>query len=234
MLQSKYAAKELQRALKDVFESKTLGQATTRLVIPSIDLAKGQTVVFKTPHLPDLTRDRHFSAVDVLLATAAAPTYFPHATIQTGSAYCDGGLWANNPSMVAFAEALKMRSCCGRPVDPRFEVDEIKMLSVGTGKVNYSLVPATDAKTGLVWWGPKLIDLIGNSQAQGVNFQTEYVLGDRLHRVDFLLPDDTWKLDAIKHIDTLIHCGREKAHEELPKIKTKFFSGEKRTFHPFD
>jgi len=50
--------------------------------IPSVDLTRGQTVVFKTPHLPGMIRDRALPVVDVLMATTAAPTYFPHAVIQ--------------------------------------------------------------------------------------------------------------------------------------------------------
>jgi patatin-like phospholipase/acyl hydrolase len=104
--QSKYDGKRLKEALDEVFGSRTLEEAKTRLIIPSVDLTSGKTVVFKTPHQPNFIRDRHFLAVDVVVATTAAPTYFPHGVMKPGTAYIDGGVWANNPSMAAYVEAI--------------------------------------------------------------------------------------------------------------------------------
>lgn len=98
LLHPKYDGDELRRSLVEVFGEHTLEAVRrSRLVIPSVDLTRGHTVVFKTPHMPGLVRDRRYRIVDVLLATTAAPTYLPHATIGNGSAYVDGGIWANNP-----------------------------------------------------------------------------------------------------------------------------------------
>lgn len=232
LLQSKYDAVELQRALKEVFEARTLEKAKTRLVVPAVDLSKGQTVVFKTPHLPGLDRDRHLAATEIVMATAAAPTYFPHACIKQGSAYCDGGMWANNPSMVAYAEAIKIRDCCKRKEDICFEPDEIEMLSIGTGKSSYSFIPPTN-QAGLLWWGPRLVDLLMYSQAQGINFQAEYLLGQRLVRVDYPIPEKSWKLDSIDLVDQLTHLGRETAHEQFSTLEAKFFDSPAVVFTPF-
>src|SRR5207253_2507403 len=96
---SKYNSTELKRALQRVLGDRLLGQSSKRLVIPAYDLVRDNVHLFKTPHHPRLLRDWRLPMVDVALATSAAPTYFP-ATIVDGIALIDGGVWANNPSMV--------------------------------------------------------------------------------------------------------------------------------------
>ena len=54
-----------------------LKAARTRLAIPAYDASMGRIYVFKTPHNPDRAQDADAPAVDVALATSAAPTYFP-------------------------------------------------------------------------------------------------------------------------------------------------------------
>jgi patatin-like phospholipase/acyl hydrolase len=233
ILQCKYDSRHLERSLKDVFKTRTLENAKTRLVIPAVDLTCGRTIVFKTPHLPGLSRDRVYSAADVVLATTAAPTYFPHSVINTGSAYCDGGLWANNPSMVGYAEAIKIREECKRTEDPRFETNEIFILSVGTGRPTYSLKPP-DARAGLGWWGPRLIDTMFVSQGQGIAFQAHYVLGERHKRVDYDIPDTSWSLDNTKLISELFHYGEKKAHEVIRELKPIFFTAPAPSYKKFD
>ncbi len=230
----KYEATALRSALEEVFADRTIeGLNCCRAVIPSVDLTRGQTVVFKTPHLPGLVRDRRLRIVDVLLTTTAAPTYFPHASIGEGSAYVDGGLWANNPTMVAVAEALRIGSVCVRPeVDPKFDLDGITVLSVGTGQTRYVARPPAGGG-GIVWWLVPLIEIMSSSQAQGVHFQSQYVLRDRYCRVDFEVPGNSWKLDSAEIVDQLIHIGAEKAVERLDEVRRFFSAGRTTPFVGF-
>lgn len=231
----KYESGPLRDALEEVFGNRTIEELRCcRTVIPSVDLTKGQTVVFKTPHLPDLVRDRRFRVVDVVLATTAAPTYFPHATFGVGSAYVDGGVWANNPTMVAVAEALRIGKGCRRPgVDRDVALEAITVLSVGTGRAPYFAKPPAGGG-GIAWWLAPLLELVSVSQAQGVHFQSSYVLGDRYHRVDFDLPNASWKLDCIDVVDQLIHLGRDRAAEHLASIQNQFLFQPTSPYVPFE
>src|SRR3546814_17592465 len=74
------------------------------MVVPSWDVQRGGVHVFKTPHHDRLRRDWRTSMVDVANATAAAPLYLPAARVG-GLRLIAGGVWANNPSVVAIAEA---------------------------------------------------------------------------------------------------------------------------------
>jgi len=105
LLRSKYPAGRLRAALTDVFGDRTFGESTKRLIITSYNLGSDDVYLFRTPHLPHLARDWRESVVDVAMATSAAPTYLPGVSLH-GARLVDGGLWANNPSTVALAEAV--------------------------------------------------------------------------------------------------------------------------------
>ena len=55
-------------------------------------------------------------------ATSAAPIYYSTQEIDDGSWLIDGGIVANNPSLLGYAEAKKL-----------FPNNNIKILSIGTG-----------------------------------------------------------------------------------------------------
>ena len=58
-----------------------------------------------------------------------------HVALARGSAYTDGALWANNPGIVAYGEAMRIREHCRRrQIDPPFDESDIRVLSIGTGK----------------------------------------------------------------------------------------------------
>lgn len=229
--QSKYESTELKKSLEEVFGDQTIEDAKVRVVIPAVDMTRGQTIVFKTPHLPNMFRDRHYRVVDVLLATTAAPTYFPHAVIDEGSAYVDGGMWANNPSMVAIVEALKIRDAANREErDLPIDQESIYLLSIGTGKASYFAKPPENG-AGVVWWAPHLFNVSSVAQSQGVNFQTRYMLGDRAFRVDYDLPDGTWSLDSVDMLAQMTKIGHERSIEHLATLQPVFFAS--RAMHPF-
>lgn len=217
---SKYDSAVLRATLLKVFKQAKVKDAQCLLTIPSVDLTKGQTVVMKTANFAGLTRDPERLMVDVLMATAAAPTYFPHATIEPGSAYVDGGLWANNPTLIAYAEAVKMRQkgAARAPVN----LGQIRILSIGTGAQKYSISPPGLA-AGIVFWLEPLFEVIANSQSQGVDFAMRYLVPESQYmRVDFEITDKTWKLDNTAIVDRLCHLGREKAVENLERYRNLF------------
>ena len=112
-----YDIRELERVLKNEFTREgqplRMRDAMTRLCIPSIDITNGKVTVYKTPHSVVYPKEETFFADaekemwNVALASAAAPFYFRPARLQ--ESYCaDGGLWANNPTLVGIIEAIKL------------------------------------------------------------------------------------------------------------------------------
>ena len=126
----------LNAALKDVLGDETVAELYARrgiaLCIPAVNIETQKSWVYKTPHDNKdhrLQRDNDYRLVDVCMSSAAAPIVFPvHGvtkpkdTAGTVNWFVDGGLWANNPVIVALIEAL-----CFAPADA-----EIQLISVST------------------------------------------------------------------------------------------------------
>lgn len=231
----KYRADALRSALEAAVGDRTLDAATRRLIVPAVNLARGEPVVFRTPHLPGSARHRNCRAVDVALATTAAPTYFPHAEIEPGSAYCDGGLWASNPAVVAYAEACRISAQCTRAgVDPVFEPKDTSILSIGTGQRCYFIAPPGD-QAGLAFWWPRILEVMGACQSQGVDFQARHFFGEsRYKRVDFRLHDKSWTSDKVSALPRLVEMGREAASRSLDELRATMLDGVRPPFTPFD
>lgn len=105
----KFSDKPLKVALHKVFGDRVLGESENLLCIPSYTITDARPWVFKFDH-PEgkLNRDNGIRYMDVALATSAAPTYFPVAENPDyhNKQFIDGGVWANNPTLVGFLEAL--------------------------------------------------------------------------------------------------------------------------------
>ena len=224
----------LNDAFTSAFGDLTIGEVRgARLIVPTVDLSNGRTHVFRTPHLPDETTDADVKVKDVLIAATAAPTYFPHKTMPDGNAYADGGLYAVNPAMIAFAEAMKIKQFCTRETcDPRYDTADIHIVSIGTGNSKFSLVPP-GAEAGQLYWASRVADVMGYSQTDGLESPLQFVLGDRYKRINFDLPDATWTLDAIEYIPQLFDIGRQEANRTFDDIASVCFSEAAAEYVPF-
>ena len=105
----KFSDGPLKEVLNEIFKDKKLVDSNNLLCIPSYSVTDAKPWVFKYDHKEgDLSRDNKAKYVDVALATSAAPTYFPMAEMDyyDYKQFIDGGVWANNPTMVGLIEAL--------------------------------------------------------------------------------------------------------------------------------
>jgi len=173
LLSAKYSNKQLLELLKDVLGEKRLEDAYTMLCIPSIEHHKAEPKVFKTPHHKDYILDGCRFMWEVALATSAAPLFFPAAEIGEAECKIDGGLWANNPLLVAIAEAKKLG----------FGLEQVKILSLGTGDSIYQVSNEVAKKSGLKSWGTNLVDLTFQVQSKSATYTASYLLGENLCRI---------------------------------------------------
>lgn len=134
---------ELESALRRRFGEHLLGEANTRLVIPSFMMPKTEIAVFKTDHHRDFGNDHLTPMWRVARSTSAAPTYLKGLEDkESGKVFLDGGLWANNPVMIAIVDAL---SCYD------LSPEQIDILSIGTGNSPFEL-KTKDIFGGLFAW----------------------------------------------------------------------------------
>lgn len=230
---ARFCPHALQASFDEGFGDRTLRDVLhTRLIIPSVDLSQGQPHVFRSRHLPEGVRDQDLKISDVVIASTAAPTYFPHRQIQD-RAYVDGGVWAADPSMLAFCETMRIRQfCTHKGIDSSSNTQDIHLLSVGTGRAQFSLSPP-GADAGLLYWAPRVADVMGTSQVQGLHLPLKYLLGDRYRHVNFRM-ERKWGLDEVEHIPDLFEMGRRRADATFDWIKDSFLQHRRDPFRPFE
>lgn len=189
----KYDHRPLETLLYGALKDSVLGESSARLVIPAFMVPTSEIAVFKTDHHPDYKRDHRTFAWEVCRATSAAPTYFsPHE--RNGRAFIDGGLWANNPILVAVTEAL---SC--------FDVSpaQLRILSIGTGNQPYQ-ISLKDARGGLWNWRTLVLGAMSlstdNAAAQvGLMIGPERVLRLEPEQQIASIEMDDWQ-EAVRHL----------------------------------
>lgn len=168
-----YDSQILEEELLRIFGDTPLGDANTRLCIPSFEGRHGEPWIYKTPHHPDYKKDRVERMVKVGLATSAAPSYFK-AVPNNGYIMVDGGLWANNPIMNAVTDAL---TC--------FDIDrrQVRVLSLGCGETSFTVDPARSVG-GMFQWRD-VITAAMRAQSLNALGQSYLLLGkDNVVRLD--------------------------------------------------
>jgi patatin-like phospholipase/acyl hydrolase len=216
LVQSRYDASALRAALEEVFQDKKLGDATKHLVIPATSANTGDVYIYKTPHHPRFMTDRHETAVNVALATAAAPTYFPAHVAPTGVTLLDGGLWANNPSMVGVVEALAILD------QPR---DAIRVLSLGCTTTPMRLSAFARRSGGLAAWAKPAVAWLMRGQAVTATNQAGLLVGkENILRIQPEVEAGVFALDNAGSIQELIGLGNEQARSHCGRVDGVFLS----------
>ena len=174
LLRYSYDQDALAQVLRERLGDRKLGSAQVRLCIPSFEGVHGEVYIFKTPHHPDFRKDLHESMLKVALATSAAPTYY-RPLRDAGYTFVDGGVWANNPIMIALTEALTS-----------FDVarEQIQILSLGCGDNPYSVTGHKVSRGGM-WHWRDIINGAMRLQSQNALGQAGLLIGpERVVRID--------------------------------------------------
>ena len=194
-IRSKYSRRSLEQVVRSCVSDLTLGKISTPLMIMGSNISTGGVHVFKSRYLEDLgetyVRDADVVLSDAILASCAAPTYFDPVAVDD-SLLADGGLWANNPSIMALTEATSKF---------RWPLEHVRILSIGTGhSVNlYSKKRLWGLITG--WGRQKLVSYVLRLQSDASANMAKLLLEDRYLRLDPAI--EAWQLDDVEHLDNL-------------------------------
>lgn len=146
------------------------------VVIAAVDAQSGIPHLIRSAGLAG-TSASTFTVLDALLATSAAPTFFPSHRIQDRT-YVDGGLIANAPDLIAVSETVKHLGSA---------LNELRVLSVGTAGVPYKIDRARRAPGLLPWLMARgLVQLTLSAQETLAVEQCQVLLGERYLRIDHL------------------------------------------------
>jgi len=221
---SRYNPNPLKTSLESIFGDIRLGESKKRLVIPSMNLETGEVYLYKTSHHPRFERDYKTKVVDIALATASAPTYFPAFRSRDGIPLVDGGVWANNPTIVGVVEAKGVLD---------WDLSEVQLLSLGCTKESININWARRFPLGLGYWAVNIVNLILSGQSSGSNGMSKLLLGQQnFFRYNPISPKGRFKIDKISEIQSLKGLGASEARKALPQIKPLFFSNKVQEFIP--
>jgi patatin-like phospholipase/acyl hydrolase len=171
----KYSPDALEAALLQFFQDTEFQSALTPLLISSYDLQEQLPFFFKS-HRIAVDPTYNWKLTDIARATSAAPTFFSPLHLTRGNqdyALVDGGVFVNNPSMAAYAEA--------RALYP--DAQQIVVVSVGTGDRQDRITYAAAKDWGLLGWAKQIVPVFMDSVSEAVDYELNALPGCKYHRL---------------------------------------------------
>ncbi|KAL1552521.1 patatin-like protein 1 [Salvia divinorum] len=213
----KYDGKYLHQLLRDGLGQSRLHDTLTDVVIPTFDIKLMQPTIFSSYEVKNSPfMDALLS--DICIGTSAAPTFFPahHFTNTDASGQSwdfnliDGGVAANNPTLVAIREAMKetMRNFPDFfPVQP-LNFDKLLVISLGTGsdKEEQKYTAEQAAKWGIFSWlvqgnSSPVIDIYNQSSKDMVDYFLQVVFQSLQSEDNYLRVHDETLTGTASSID---------------------------------
>lgn len=140
---SKFKDHNLNRFLQQIL-SHDLGDVKKPIFVPAYNICKNQPKIFDNiAKTPDIT----FPAWEIARSSCAAPTYF-----TPWNGYIDGGVVANNPSMIAIWGLMDKL---------KISLPEMEVLSIGTGWMPPANWNASKIENWWIWqWLSPILQLV--------------------------------------------------------------------------
>lgn len=206
---------KLDAILTAEFGNKPFSDASTRLCIPAVEGEYGEPYIYKTPHHDDYRSDWSRSMFEVARATSAAPVFLREVK-QGAYTLLDGGLFANDPVMVATVDALtcfKLRRA------------QLRILSVGCLGDHWNLRRVQSLGRGWIAWSKFAYEITGSLQSHNAQGQAGLLVGPKnIIRVNAPQPQQRIGLDDWRRSRTELPLIADQLFEEnSAAIKEMFF-----------
>jgi patatin-like phospholipase/acyl hydrolase len=209
----KHDERQLEVALREVFEDQLFGDLPTPCLVPAYDLTVAKLRVYISTQEPDAG----LPIWEIVKASSSAPTFFGAHQIfypgQRSEVLVDGGLGANNPTALAVMHLLRQ----GIPAD------EISAISVGTGDFLPEISSEDADEWGAFEWMEEIFNVYGAAGSSAMHqIATGLLPKGHLIRLQPKLEADQMKLDAFSLNDlarlavAAIHATAQGGHLQLP------------------
>lgn len=224
-LSAKHDSAGLREVLTERFKETTIGDLKHRVLVPAVNYSTGRGQFFKTPHHPSFELDHHMRLVDVALATAAAPVYFPLSRNERG-VFADGGLVGNAPGLFGLHEVKTF-------IEPKNQDVQIRVLAIGTMSVGATVRGSASLDRGFGKWRGGLFDLVISAQESSVDYMLRQSLGGDYFQIDDkATPDQSKDVKALDQVsigatNTLKDRGKHAAQRALGDSLFKPFRAHK-------
>lgn len=171
----KYSARRFEDLLKKYTfvngKFLTLVDAMKPLVVTSFDISQA-TPFFFVRQAAQKDPSRNFKLWEVCRATAAAPTYFPPASVRSvdgkiKGTLIDGGAVQNNPALVATTHAMSNNE----EFPFVSSLEDVLILSIGAGQMDKKHELDKARKWGMTKWVRPIMDIMMDGTADTVDYQ---------------------------------------------------------------
>jgi len=234
IIHEKYSEDPIYGLLSDYFGEETIDRFIKPSLITAYDITDRKAVFFTSA---DARGDamNNFKIKDAARATSAAPTYFSPAHIHSmnGQLYTlvDGGMFANNPALCAYAEARKTEfsKFLNDPekTDKPTAKDMI-IVSLGTGSVRKRYHYGDFKSAGQIKWLEPVIDILMSANSETVAYQlTQMYLTldpefkNNYYRIEPDLKEACSEMDIAtkENIDNLYQAGLTYVHDNIKQLE---------------
>ena len=229
LLDEKYQSKGLEKALKEYFNDHKLSELIKPSLITAYEITHRKAFFFTSHDAGERSAD--FYLTDVARATSATPTYFEASRIISMDmeilSLVDGGVFANNPALCAYAEA---RMHFKKPnSEEKISAKDMVIVSLGTGTVKKRYNHYRAKNWGMAGWVKPLFDIMMSGVSETVDFQLQQIFdsvdaSDRYIRINPEIPfnvDESMDKVSDKNLNALQMLGNDTAmrfDDKLDKI----------------
>lgn len=178
----KFSPKGLDKNLTEYFGELTLADMLKPGIVTTYDVKNHEVVMFKSRKAGEEGFDAPLRVV--CRATSAAPTYLRSYKMEFGGkdrVCVDGGVYVNNPSMAAVADAIKAYGV---------KAEDIEVLSLGTGTHPPTLKQSETY--GKLCWASPISDVMMAGTSEAAAYECEYIVGKHV-RVQVKIHDEDRK-----------------------------------------
>lgn len=198
-----YRAEHLRRVATELLGNRSTGyiqELERHAVVTAVEDSTVRPAVFGS-RLDSMSQYNPITTMDAILATTAAPTYFPPHRVGNSS-FIDGGIIANAPDLVGIVEAVHTYG---------IGLDRIRILSIGTGSPARSRPPVPSNSTGILeWMGMRRLFLTTiESQENLAMDMARNILRENWNRIDaWPSPDEAphLEMDEASENSKLVLC----------------------------
>lgn len=215
----KYDPEGLESVFEKYFGKSELKGLLKPSLIPVYDLSRGKNYFFRQQKA--LTSPRHnFYVKDLLRGATSALSYFPPAQISTVNdrehrCFIDGGVFANNPALSAYAEFRYHNS--------NLHAKDTMMLSLGTGRKTTNLDCEVTANWGAAEWLYQGSYLTSNAVASASDYQLNAVYDNKPNYLRLDASFDDEQISSMdntdkEYLDYLISLGESIVKDKQSEI----------------
>ncbi len=176
---TKFSPDYIEKLFESKFGNLKMHELKKPCLVTTYDMESKSSYFFVSNEPKEMKRE--FYVRDVVRSTSAAPTYFPPARIKnlaTGKEMVniDGGVFANNPAMCAYAEARNTEFKDRDINEP--SASDMLVLSIGTGGGNFELPELQKSKKwGVLNWAKSIPEIMMDGSVDTVAFQMNEIFG---------------------------------------------------------